>query len=698
MNNDLSLIISGTSHLVSGSHVLLSAYSPLQFDSNAAFPYVGKADYIVRVVHEDAYISYVYVLNPEIVHPSGSFSSGSFHLGITIPRGKRLRSKSPFDLIQHVWNTFKDLYMEQLSDGSYQYNVADAYNVNPFLDILDEYELEDTERYIRMTGERDAVVEVGDESGMRAFLADTQYSDFSNYSGVLVAEHIDGPDTLHLCIPRPIKYEVKVDGECIGLIDDIQRLYEFEVEQTGFKVCKLRFSLSTIRQDAKRCSFSYEIDEINETVSLYPYFTPDVTRVTVNIESSDEHLGCDLSQCHFSTNSGEHIPIHNDSKGYYIDLIWGYRDSLSLTLEYDKERLICSNPSHSIDRTIPSISLNLSSVCMPGGIVVNGIPKDDSAVVCVVVGGMTYQLDKTTEDGVYVHEAVRSISDIKSCKVHSTESKYTYQLVGSSVKKSYDKSTSTAAEYYFYDFVALPKEYNVSLMQGNSRSPRPILALLLMFCIGLLVGLLIPGRSVEREVQQSQVPAADTTSHVQPETILLSQEEAVSYTDDHATDTVERRTKKNPSPKDIELSNRYYTMMTTLEDPDGSDFSFEEVDEILSWVGNYNTELYMVTEHYDFIKSHIRDYKTAVDCVRRLVLSMKDGTIFEKEYIQESDHATLSSINSKLKNGKYSEDTEKFRTFIQQFLVIANDKEFYRLRRELLHYDRINSFEIIEQL
>ena len=781
----ISIIFAGNPSSNGGCQVLLNAYSPLIFDDKNAFPPSLKSDYFIRVTHEESYIRYDYVANPAIIRPNGSLRPGLFYLGLTIPKDKRLWDKSPYDLIRELWNIFKGLYMEQLSDGSYQYKLVTGYNVNPFLDILDKCQLEDAGRYIPMTGEKEAMVKTGDEAGMRAFLADTQYSEFLEFSSVLAAEVAEGISCLPVTIPRPLNYKVVLDGNELGVITTRDQVFKHRYEKTGFETFELSFSLASIKElDCCR------LDEEHESIIVSPSLRPIKVQIPVIFgQDKDEAFEYDFTKCHFEYNDATerrcHVDIKRGDNGYYIELEWGNNRSYSLMFRCNDDKyIICNDSTFPIKFPTSDFSLDVKvDRQKPINVIdIKGIRDGDAPEVVIILNSKKVSAQKhgdffspsescsyyefeaiSATSSLYIYNTERTNYDItngrleivlsptqnpeyqkakakptktmqmgivsdetfdaavlfeyedkRECRffvnVKRTSNRkpeiypiiveelpkriIIYRLKDKSFavdsfysKMEYKKPTKIdedpSKNYYSYSAADGVVSFNIRNIRKNFLGffKRYLCVPIVCFIVGLVLGILIPDlrksgnrSSVDSEETSSETPAADTTSHVQTETISLSQEEEVSYTDDHATETVERRAKKYPSENDIDLSNRYYTMMTTLEDPDGSDFSFAEVDEILSWVDSYNTEQYEPTEHFNFINSHIRDYKIAVDCIKNLDELFSSFDIVEIPENHESQKS-LSFINKKFgDDNNNKKNTKEFRSFIQQFILTDNNK------------------------
>ena len=220
-NRTIALRISGTKQRQAGFAPLVSAGvlagnegenmdRVLLVPEARAFLIKHAADYIL------------YLLIDRRVKSFDADAPGVLSIALTIGSAVQLADgKSPYTLLMEVYDTFRTMYMTPMSDGRNGFQNKDA-DSNLFRDILGRYPLEDRRtRYIPMADTKESCVMNVPREKMEAFFRDTQYKEFAGYGSIEIGStaHIEDPQNAGLdsiVIPRPIAYQVSVNGERVG--------------------------------------------------------------------------------------------------------------------------------------------------------------------------------------------------------------------------------------------------------------------------------------------------------------------------------------------------------------------------------------------------------------------------------------------------------------------------------------------------
>lgn len=224
-------------------------------------------------------------MNPAKVHAQDSNRPGVFWIGVTIPRGKQI--ENPYDLIIELRDKFQELYMTQLSDGSYEF-INVPYKADVFKNIVDKYKLVGLQSsYVEMTGTKMQILSLKSdddkdsaETKIIKFFCDTQYIELEDCSSVIVAEQIEGTSLLSVEVPhRPGHYVVKAADVSViensgfngvrlsNIPDDIDR-------KLILTICKNEHTFE-IENNYKKSNYQVEIGEIEKRISAYRYIRPD---------------------------------------------------------------------------------------------------------------------------------------------------------------------------------------------------------------------------------------------------------------------------------------------------------------------------------------------------------------------------------------------------------------------------------------
>lgn len=155
-------------------------YQTSDFDRN---PLINENPVYV-LIHTDDYI--YYLLIDRSVKSYDADADGALSVLLAIDSGEQLKyGKSPYTLLNEIYEKFKELYMEQQSDGRFQFKNIDIYDCNPFVDIINANPTEPTFRkVVVMNPAGNTGILSVPEDKREEFFADTQYPEFANVKDV----------------------------------------------------------------------------------------------------------------------------------------------------------------------------------------------------------------------------------------------------------------------------------------------------------------------------------------------------------------------------------------------------------------------------------------------------------------------------------------------------------------------------------
>lgn len=172
---------------------------------------MDKPVYIVKHAQE-------YILYQIIDRKVKSFDANTFgvlSISLTIPRELQLaEGKSPYTLLNEVYECFRQNYMATVEDGSDTFLNRDADSAL-FWEIVNRYPLEERRSsYVTMSPAGLTGTLCLPREKMEDFFRDTQYEQFSSFRYIEIGQNCPtSPGLDGLEIPRPIRYEVFVNDQ-----------------------------------------------------------------------------------------------------------------------------------------------------------------------------------------------------------------------------------------------------------------------------------------------------------------------------------------------------------------------------------------------------------------------------------------------------------------------------------------------------
>ena len=170
--------------------------------------------YIIK--HTQDYVLYQMLdLN---VKPFDAEPSGALCIALTVPSGAQLANgKSPYTLLQEVYQTFTEKYMVTTNDGRKSFTDND-YDVELFREIARRYSLESRRGgYITMSPQGATGKVCVAPAHLEEFFRDSQYPEFRPFKEIEVGT-MSQPSTelANIQIPRPISYEVWINNRSVN--------------------------------------------------------------------------------------------------------------------------------------------------------------------------------------------------------------------------------------------------------------------------------------------------------------------------------------------------------------------------------------------------------------------------------------------------------------------------------------------------
>ena len=146
---------------------------------------------------------------------------GILSIAVTIPAKKRLATKSPYSLLMEVYNTFRSTYMKETLDGKDSFVNVDV-KKDLFDDIVKRYNDDLTDgrtAYVSMNPQGLTGIVCVAADKLDDFFRDTQYPEFRKYKDIEIGtscQNLATPELAGLEIPRPVNYEVWVNGKSVS--------------------------------------------------------------------------------------------------------------------------------------------------------------------------------------------------------------------------------------------------------------------------------------------------------------------------------------------------------------------------------------------------------------------------------------------------------------------------------------------------
>ena len=209
---------------ISGTKLHRNGFQPLVTIGVLAGGEANNMNRVPSVAEKPAYVlkhtsDYaLYILIDRRVKSFDADAPGVLAIALTIPGDSQLADKkSPFTLLQEIYDTFKSNYMTRLSDGSDSFVDKDVESAI-FQQIIDRYPLEVRPLpLIPMTQQCPTGILKVPKDKLEAFFRDTNYDEFKKFSDIEVGtECVCSPGLDMLDIPRLPLYELWFNGKKTG--------------------------------------------------------------------------------------------------------------------------------------------------------------------------------------------------------------------------------------------------------------------------------------------------------------------------------------------------------------------------------------------------------------------------------------------------------------------------------------------------
>lgn len=243
-----------------------------QFDvNNDTHGGLGDNDYYFSLKIEENYTVYKLIKNN--VRSFQAVRGGYLAIAFSIPCRYELVSTNPYRVLMDLWNTFRDSCMT-LKDSVNQIYEFNSRNIDK--DVLNEvaggYMLRAANKaYHPMDSQSSQIgLVVRPEEKIEELLKDVQYSEFSSFKEILIAEQANNTTNYDVLsgiqIPRPVSYAVVVDGMQRDLVADINKVIEVSstLNPVFYQNDTKKFSVSEL-QDGRLIS-GVTLDEAKEQV------------------------------------------------------------------------------------------------------------------------------------------------------------------------------------------------------------------------------------------------------------------------------------------------------------------------------------------------------------------------------------------------------------------------------------------------
>ena len=216
MNSQIRLQIAGTRERRTGFTPLLvvgPSFDPIVMERGVSM--IAESPYYVIKHTAD---NVIYLLVDTQVCPNDVDISGVLCIALVWSADKKLAdNKSPYSLLSAIYRTFQALYMHP-SGGRYKFTDT-AIDNEIFERIIESCHLESSSKnYVSMEGSLTGIVCVPADK-LDDFFRDTQYSEFRKYKDIEIGTSCQSqatPELAGLEIPRPVNYEVWVNGKSVS--------------------------------------------------------------------------------------------------------------------------------------------------------------------------------------------------------------------------------------------------------------------------------------------------------------------------------------------------------------------------------------------------------------------------------------------------------------------------------------------------
>ena len=272
-NKYISLKVCGNQYANSGFMPLVSFNSPLFEVTDVEYGGFNSNSYFFTIKIEKSQVVYTMIKN-NVRSCNAALREGSLKISMAIPKGYKISDgKSPYDALLKLKDAFLSLCMtcKDPVKGIYEFNSG---MISPTIldDVAKEFAIEQISGpYHPMSvGGPKGYITLPEEQ-INLLLSDVQYSEFSSYGEIVVAQSVQATNytpIVNLQVPRKSRFSVILDGEEDGYVENPDE----EITVKGKKNTKFydnqqfTFTISNVRKGQKIPNV--EVDEEKEIVSI----------------------------------------------------------------------------------------------------------------------------------------------------------------------------------------------------------------------------------------------------------------------------------------------------------------------------------------------------------------------------------------------------------------------------------------------
>lgn len=272
-NKYISLKVCGNQYANSGFMPLISFNSPTFEVTDSEYSGFNSNSYFISVKIENFQVVYTLV-KTNVRSCNGALREGSLKIAISVPKGYRISGgRNPYQVLMKIKDYFMSSCMtcKDSVNGIYEFNSG---IINPAIldDMAREYPLEAfAGPYHPMTaGAPKGYITLSEES-MNLLFNDIQYTEFSAYSEVIVAQTVKDTNynpIMNLPIPRVSRFRIVIDGVEDGYVDDPSEVFDIKgrKDQRYYDNKVISLSISGLRNG--NVVPNVHLDEENEILSI----------------------------------------------------------------------------------------------------------------------------------------------------------------------------------------------------------------------------------------------------------------------------------------------------------------------------------------------------------------------------------------------------------------------------------------------
>ena len=332
--------------------------------------------YLVK--HGDGYI--LYMLLDIRVKSFDADAPGVLSIAVTIPSGQCLaEGKSPYTLLQDIYNLFVAEYMSPQTDGRHSF-INKEIDDEPFRQIMAQYSLAPSaSAYIPMNPQGlTGTLNVPAEK-MADFMRDTQFPEFSSFKEIEVGAKCQSSIGLeNLEIPRVHIYNIIVNGTPTGqTLRHPEDKYTTTLESTSMvEYTNVSFSLGGLLQ-ASGMQMSFE----GATIRLDPM--TDTIHCTIPKRMVKYSVKVTLKR-----PGAKDVPAEDQNTGDYIFSVTSQPDkakhAVSINISYRKETPAPAARPAKPKPTVPSDSVPSAGSLTPSGGAGDGLTEGYSRTALII--------------------------------------------------------------------------------------------------------------------------------------------------------------------------------------------------------------------------------------------------------------------------------------------------------------------------